>query len=151
TELYSQVYLRDLPLDELTPSWLAGVLKPVLRQFGPLDIDKRSLLTIDPLGRLVGLETKGRVADIPDAVKVHGKVEDGAISLTVVSGGMSQKLEQFLPLDSLMTDELSPQASMPGLRVGQTWTVPLYSPFRPPTSPMEILQAVVEQQDPITW
>ena len=40
---------------------------------------------------------------------------------------------------------------MPGLRVGQTWTVPLYSPFRPATSPMEILQASVEREDKITW
>ena len=151
TELFSRVYLRDLPLDEFAPPWLADLLKPLLGQFGPLDVDKRSLLTIDPLGRLVGLETKVRVADIPDAIKVHGQVEGSALTLTVLSGGVSHKLEQYLPPDALMTDELSPQASMPGLRVGQTWTVPLYSPFRSPSSPMEILQAAVEPGGKITW
>ena len=38
-----------------------------------------------------------------------------------------------------------------GLRLGQSWTVPLYSPFLPATSPLEILQAVVEGEDKITW
>ena len=50
-----------------------------------------------------------------------------------------------------MSDELSPQVRMPGLRTGQTWTVPLYSPFRSPSSPLEILQAVVEREDSLTW
>jgi hypothetical protein len=40
---------------------------------------------------------------------------------------------------------------MPHLRVGQTWTVPLYNPFRTPHSPMEILQATVERDEHITW
>jgi hypothetical protein len=152
TEIYSRVYLRDLPLEEIAPPWLSDVLRPLLGQFGQLDIDKRSLLTIDPLGRLVALETKVRVADIPDAIKVQGQVEGSVLTLSVTSGGVTRKLEQFLPPDALMTDELSPQASMPGLRVGQTWTVPLYSPFRSPSTPMEILQATVEDRhDKITW
>ena len=151
TELYSRVYLRDLPVEEIAPPWLAPVIKPLLRQFGPLDVDKRSLMTIDPLGRLVGLETKVRIADIPDAIKVQGQVEGSALSLTVLSGGASRKLVQYLPPDALLTDELSPQSTMPGLRLGQTWTVPIYSPFRPPTTPMEILQAAVEGENRITW
>jgi hypothetical protein len=40
---------------------------------------------------------------------------------------------------------------VPGLRVGQRWTVPLYSPFRPPTNPIEILHAEVERATSITW
>lgn len=151
TELFSRVYLRELPLEEIAPSWLTGVLRPVLRQLGPLDVDKRSRMTIDPLGRLVGLESKVRIADVPDAIKVSGQVEGSALTLNVTSGEVSRKIEQYLPPDALMTDELSPQAMMPGLRVGQSWTVPLYSPFRPPTGPMEILQASVEREDKFTW
>jgi hypothetical protein len=151
TELYSRVYLSELPLGEIAPPWLAGVLRNLLRDFGPLDIDKASCLTIDPLGRLVGMDAKVRIADVPDAIKVVGRVEGSTLNLTIHSGGASRELEQYLPPDALMTDELAPQATMPGLRVGQTWTVPLYSPFRPSSQPMDILQAAVEREDRLTW
>jgi hypothetical protein len=151
TELYSRVYLRDLPLDQFAPAWLATVLKPVLRDVGPLDVDKFSRMTVDPLGRLVAFESRVRVADLPDAIKVHGQIEGSSLKLSVQSGEIPHKLERYLPPDALMADELSPQTTMPGLRVGQAWTVPLYSPFRPPTSPIEILQARVERAERITW
>ena len=67
------------------------------------------------------------------------------------SGDLPYKLERHLPPNSLMSDELSPHVRMPGLRTGQSWTVPLYSPFRSPSSPIEILQAVVEREDNLTW
>jgi hypothetical protein len=151
TELYSRVYLADLPLDELAPGWLGSVLKPALRNFGPLDVDKKSRLVIDPLGRLVGFDSRVRVGEIPDVIKVQGQIEGSALTLVVQSGEMSYKVERYLPPDALMADELSPQARMPGLRVGQTWTVPLYSPFRPLNSPIEVLQASVEREDHMTW
>ncbi|MGD9721368.1 MAG: hypothetical protein AB7O59_09175 [Pirellulales bacterium] len=151
SELHSRVYLQDLPLDELAPGWLANVLKPVLRDLGPLDIDKQSSLVVDPLGRLVGFESHVRIAEIRDAIKVQGQIEGSSLKLTVQSGEMPHKFERYLPPNALVTDELSPQTSLPGLRVGQSWTVPLYSPFRPPTSPIEVLQARVERAEAFTW
>jgi hypothetical protein len=151
TEIYSRVYLQNLPLDELAPGWLLSVLRPALRELGPLDVDKKSKVVVDPLGRLVGFESRVRIADIPDAIKVQGKIEGSALKLSVQSGDMPQKLEHFLPPHALVLDELSPHTVLPGLRVGQSWTVPLYSPFRPPTSPIEILQARVESAERFTW
>jgi hypothetical protein len=152
TNMYSRVYLGEFPLNEVTPAWLTAVLKPVLRDFGPLDIEKRSRVTIDPLGRLVGFESRVRVAEMADVIKVTGEVEGSALRLNMQSGDVpGPKLEFYLPQDALVVDELSPQGKMPGLRVGQTWTVPVYSPFGPPTSPMEILQARVEEESRITW
>ena len=151
TDLWSRVYLAELPLDDIVPSWVGAVLRPMLRSLGPMDVDKKSRLIVDPLGRLVGFESRVRVANLPDAIKVQGQIEGALLKLVVQSGEVSYKLERYLPPDALMTDELSPQAYLPGLRVGQTWTVPLYSPFRPPNSPMEILQATVEREDRMTW
>ena len=91
------------------------------------------------------------MADIVDAIKVQGQIESSTLRLSVQSGDLPYKLEQHLPPNSLMSDELSPHVRMPGLRTGQTWTVPLYSPFRSPNSPIEILQAVVERDDSLTW
>jgi hypothetical protein len=151
SELYSRVYLGALPLDELAPGWLAGVLKGVFRDIRQMDIDKRSRFAIDPLGRLVEFESRVRLADDVDAIKVHGQFDGSTLSLTVQSGGVSVPLSRSLSPNSLVSDELSPQARMPGLRVGQTWTVPLYSPFRAASSPLEILQAVVEREDQFHW
>jgi len=151
TDLWSRVYLAELPLDDIVPSWVGAVLRPMLQNLGPMDVDKKSRLIVDPLGRLVGFESKVRVANLLDAIKVQGQIEGAMLKLTVQSGEVSYKLERYLPPDALMTDEMSPQTHMPGLRVGQTWTVPLYSPFRPPNSPMEILQATVEREDRMTW
>jgi len=151
TELYSRVYLRDLPLDELAPGWLANVLTPVLRDLGPLNIDKWSRVVVDPLGRLVGFESRVRIANLHDVIKVRGQIEGSALKLTVQSGDIPHKLERYLPPNALMADELSPQTRMPHLRVGQEWTVPLYSPFLPPTNPIEILQARVERSETFTW
>ena len=112
-----------------------------------MDLDKKTRLTIDPLGGLVGFESRVRLGKIEDAIKVQGQIEGGILKLPVRTGDSPITCEVNLPPRALMGDELSPQARLPGLRVGQTWTVPLYSPFRPPNSPMEILQAIVERQD----
>ncbi|MEX2114624.1 MAG: hypothetical protein WD845_15630 [Pirellulales bacterium] len=151
TELHSRVYLARLPLDELAPGWLAKVLKPVLGDLGRLDVDKQSQIVVDPLGRLVGFESRVRIAEIRDAIKVSGQVEGSTLRITVRSGDIPTTVESYLPPNALITDELSPQAVLPALRVGQRWTVPLYSPFRPPNSPIEILQAQVERAESITW
>jgi hypothetical protein len=70
--------------------------------------------------------------------------------VTVRSGKFVYTTQSFLPTDALVGDVLSPRDRLPGLRVGQTWTVPVYSPFRPATSPMEILQASVERETRLT-
>ena len=151
SELSSRVYLGELPLDELAPSWLVKVLKPVFSDIKRMDLDKRSRLAVDPLGRLVEFESRVRLADDADAIKVQGKIEGSTIHLTVQSGEITATLSRSLSPNALVSDELSPQVRMPGLRVGQTWTVPLYSPFRAAASPLEILQAVVEREDRVHW
>jgi hypothetical protein len=151
SEFYSRVYLGALPLDELAPGWLSSVLKPVFSNLREVDIDKRSRFTVDPLGRLSEFESRLRLGNVADAIKVQGQVDGATLTLSVQSGEISATTTRPLSPNSLMSDELSPQARMPGLRVGQTWTVPLYSPFRTAGSPLEILQAIVEREDPFDW
>jgi len=151
TDLYSRVYLAKLPWEELAPGLLSSVLRPVMVNLGPMDVDKKTRLVIDPLGRLVEFESRVRLGNLDNAIKVQGQVDGGTLKLTAQSGELPYKFEKHLPANSLMNEELSPQVRMPGLRVGQAWTVPLYSPFRAANSPLEILQAVVERQERLTW
>ena len=150
-ELYSRVYLGEVPLEELAPGWLASVLKPLFLDTRYMDIDKRSCFIVDPLGRLAEFDSRVRLGSIEDAIHIHGQIEGALLKLSVQSGELSANLERTLAPSALMSDELSPQARMPGLRVGQTWTVPIYSPFRAPNSPLEILQAIVEREDRFQW
>ncbi len=151
SEFYSRVYLAELPLDELAPGWLTTVLRPVLSNLELLDVDKQSWFIVDPLGRLSDFESRIRLAGIPDAIRFQGTVEGSQLKLLVRSGDVSATLYQTLAANSLVNDELSPQSRMPHLRVGQTWTVPLYTPFRSPRSPIDILQATVEAEESIRW
>ncbi|HUY33075.1 MAG TPA: hypothetical protein VMV69_09860 [Pirellulales bacterium] len=84
-------------------------------------------------------------------VVMQGTVEGNQLKLKVRSGEFVYNTSSYLAADALMTDALSPPGRLPKLRVGQSWTVPVYSPLRPPTSPLEILHATVERREPIVW
>ena len=150
-EMHSRVFIGALPIDQLAPGWLGAIIKPVLRRPGRLDMDAQSKLDIDPLGRLVGFDSSVRLASIADAVRMQGVVDGNRLKLTVQSGDFTYRTEKYLSPEALVGDALSPQASLPGLHVGQQWTMPVYSPFRPPNSPMDVLEATVERQEPIVW
>jgi hypothetical protein len=51
----------------------------------------------------------------------------------------------------LLCDAFSPQSQLPGLRVGQTWTVPVFTPLAFGKSPVEIVYATVESVEPVLW
>jgi hypothetical protein len=150
-EIHSRVFFSQLPLDEMAPGWLGAIVRPMLSRMGKLDMDAQSRLEIDPLHHLVGFESKVRLADMPNAIRMTGAVNGTKLKLAVQSGDISYRKEMYLPPDALVGDELSPQAQLPNLRQGQTWTMPVYSPFRPSTSPMDILKARVERDDTTVW
>jgi len=150
-ELNSYVYLKELPLDHMAPGWLGAIVKPALRRAGQLSMIAKNRMEIDGLNHLVGFESRVQLADIPDAIRIRGRIDGGRLKLTVQSGDFVYKTDRMMPENAMIGDELSPLAQLPGLRIGQTWTMPVYSPFRPLNSPMEILQATVERHDPIVW
>jgi len=150
-ESRSRVYLNYLPLDQVAPGWIGTVVKPLVEQTRHGGVEVHSQLEIDPLGRLVGFRSKMNLANYPDSIRLHGTVSGTSLAIQVQSGDFSYKTERYLPNNAIVADELSPQAQLPGLRIDQQWTMPVYSPFRPPDSPMEILQATVEREASLVW
>jgi hypothetical protein len=114
-------------------------------------MEARSRLEIDPLGRLSFISSRMQVVGFDAEIVILGKVQGTTIKGTVRAGSLFQSFERYLPPDALMGDELSPQARIPGLRVGQEWTVPVYSPLRfsDNRNPVEILHAKVEGYESI--
>ena len=163
-ELRSRVRLRDVPMTAMTPNWMGSFMRLIQRASDLpellFEVDAVSTLGIDPLGRPIGLSSLATLGYAPPGlrrpiesfnIRMEGIVEGNSLKLTVRSGELVHTAKIYLPVDSLMGDALSPQSLLPNLRVGQTWTVPIYSPFRPPNSPMEVLQAKVERGALIVW
>ncbi|HTU24609.1 MAG TPA: hypothetical protein VMF30_04385 [Pirellulales bacterium] len=150
-ELHNRLFIADLPLDQMVPHWLGGVIKPILNRSGPVDMEMSGWLDIDPLDRIVGFTSSMRLAGIRDAVTVNGIVSGNHLKLTAKSGEIPLDAEVPLAADALVGDGISPQGYLPGLYQGQTWSVCTYSLFHPATNPIEIIQARVEQHEPIVW
>ena len=144
TEIRTRVHFDELPLPKLAPSWLPKSLFTALDQLGQLELDTESLLVIDPLGRLSRFESSIRIDPMAEVIHLTGTVEDDLLDVEIRTAEMIYSNEARMPPGALLGDSLSPQTQLPGLRVGQTWTVPAYSLFRPPNNPLEILQATVE-------
>lgn len=171
TEFRSRVHLIRLPLEEITPGWMKSLLQMIDTQdLGQvsMSVDIEGAMEIDPLGRPIGFNSKAMFGDdsaqrdergflMPGeldprySITIQGTVEGQQLRLKVRSGEFVYNTSTYLSPDALMSDALTPQARLPKLKVGQSWTVPIYSPLRPPTNPVEVLHAQVERREPLVW
>ena len=106
---------------------------------------------IDSFGRLLRFDSAVQLEPLNEVISMQGTVEGGQLELLVRAGNQSFSHEVSLPPKALLSDALSPQTQLPGLHVGQTWTVPVYNPLWPTKSPIEIIYAKVEGTEPIFW
>ncbi len=151
TNLNSHIHFDRIPVQELSPAWMKVLWHSAAGAIDDMKMDARSVLTIDSLGHLAKFSSSLRVAGMRDSIKINGEVHASLLKVIVEAGQFRDQFETYLPSDALVADELSPQSRMTGLHVGQEWTVPVFSPLRPPNTPIEILQARVEKSDPLVW
>lgn len=151
TEVRSLVHFEDLPLAEMTPNWLRSLLVPETGWPVHLQLEAKSKLIFDPLQRLSEFVSAVGFQRMDDVIKVRGTLDGTELTLSVRSGEFTYETELRLPKEALLSDGLSPQTSLPGLREGQMWNVRIYSPLRPPNSPVEVLHATVEELKTIRW
>ena len=150
-ELRSRVHFRRVPVDEMAPPWMRGLLKNQLEAMTTMSLDARSIVYFNPDGQLRSFRSSMQLADLPDIIRMYGDMRDRLLHVQVDSGGVSYSTERYMPAGSLLADELSPQTRLPNLRLGQTWSVESYNPFRPPNSPVDLLTAKVEETDIVAW
>jgi len=148
TELQSRVHLGALALEELMPLRLGALFDT---QGGELSLDAESVVAVDPLGKLDSFWSRVSLGEWLDLIRVQGSVVGNQLELTVRSGDFVYNTRNFIAADALLGDVLSPQTRLPNLRIGQRWTVPIFSPFRPPNTPMQVLQATVEREEVLIW
>jgi hypothetical protein len=152
-EIRGRVHFSALPLQDLVPGLLQPFVRFLEKPPESVRIDARSVLTIDPLGRLVRFESTVRLEPFNETIGLRGVVEDGRklqLSMRIGNKPIQAPKEIQLPSDALLSDVLSPQTRLPGLRLNQSWTVPVYSPLMP-DKPLEIIHATVDRTEPFLW
>jgi hypothetical protein len=137
-----------LPLARLGPGWL---LRMVEAPEAISEMRVRSVVELDPLDRLIGVRTSVDLGLMRDVMLMQGVAAGDRLNITARTGDFVYNNELFLPRGGAIGESFSPRTRLGRLEEGQTWTVPVYSPFHAPNSPMEILQASVEGVSPIIW
>lgn len=154
TELRGVVALRDLPVKEMSQK-LLGPLAAVV----PFGNDMKINLTIANRMRfreqseVQNFDTSVSMAGMPRLIRIHGeRIENNQIEIAAklsASGGEATELVREtiqIPRGESLDNGLAPRTRMLDLKIGQSWTIPVYRPF-PPNSPVEIMQARVERYE----
>jgi hypothetical protein len=147
----SLLHFDFMPLDEMLPLWLQAFVQPGMNRRITIPFDTRGTITLDRRGSLQSFASTVAIPGTDGRIALKGSVNEGLVSVVVDAHGMLYEVERRIPEDVMIGDELSPQATMPGLAVGRRWTVPTYSPLRPAGSPIELLHAQVTGEQMFFW
>jgi hypothetical protein len=123
-------------------------MSSLVRGLGDISLDTRTSLVLDSLGSLSSFETRVWLNDLPLVMKVVGRVEGPELILKLQSGDVTHESRYPVPARSLLASELIPEPKLLQVYVGRKWQQEVYSPFRPPSNSMEIMQAEVVDE---TW
>ena len=151
TQIRSRVHFDDLPVGDMTPGWLRGLFRLLDESRAKMETDTRSVLSVDPEGRLRRIRSTVEFKPIGEAISMEGTVEQSDLRLSVRSRELSYQTSIPIDPNTLLGDSLSPQTQLPGLREGQTWNVEVCSPLHYPNRPLEILQAKVQGVENLRW
>jgi len=150
-DVASRLHFQRLPVEEVLPSWAGALVQRLLTHQPATTFDATGRLAIDAAGRLRRFTSIVQVPGTAEQIRLEGTVDDGTVQIAIRAGELHYDTSRHLPSHIMIGDELSPQASLPGLYEGRRWTVPIYSPLRPGHSPLEILHAEVGGEETLFW
>ena len=146
TELHSRVVLDSIPLSQLAPAWMGSLV----REFGEIDLDARTRVEFDALDNFSAFATSVQINELPGVIKMTGRAKDSQLELQITSGKFSFDTQRAIPQNVFLANELAPEPLLPNMYVGRKWTKEIYSPFRAPGDPVELLEAEVVEEGPVT-
>ena len=147
----SHLHFNQVPWQDMLPSWASLLVQRVVGEGEATAFDARGRMTIDDKGTLQAFSSFVSLPGTNEPLILTGTVNDGEVSVRVSAGELHYEATRHLPTNLTLGDELSPQATIPGLTEGRRWTVPVYSPLRPGQAPIEILHAEVTGEETIYW
>jgi len=150
-EVKSWLHFDHVPLDEMVPAWVGNLIRTVADAGGPRRFDAEGRLAIDPAGRLRTFRSAVVLPGAAAPIILEGTVDDGQVAMVVTAGDLRYDTTRTFPPDVSLGDELSPQATLPGLYEGRRWKVPIYSPLRPGQAAIDVLHAEVGPEEAMFW
>ena len=147
----SLLHFDNLPVAQMLPAWTKLLLSKALAGDQLLAMDARGRLSIDREGQLQSFSSVVNLPGTNDGLLLNGTIENGRVCVVVHVGDKRYETSRHLPANLMIGDELSPQATLPGLYPGRRWTVPLYNPLCSSHSPIELLHAIVAGQEKMFW
>ena len=146
-----QIHFDRLPIRRMVPGVLLELFG--LRDSAPeaIALDAKNHVLFHANGQMQRFNSTIALDPTASTVRVEGFVAGETLLLTIRSAGVTYETRRPMPHHAIVSDWLMPQSRMPGLHEGRKWTVEVYSPLRPRTDPMEIMQAEVVGRDLITW
>lgn len=150
-EVYSLLHFDRLPIDKVLPQWAKLLLPTAIDAHASYALDAHGRLSIDPRGELRAFSSVVNIPATGGRVRLDGRIDDGEVHVDVRAHGVDYSVVRHIPRHLTIGDELSPQATLPGLYPDRQWTVPVYSPLRPGQSPIQILHARVAGEESMEW
>ncbi len=147
----SLLHFDRLPIEEMLPMWIKPLLKRAISNAPLPAFEARGSLSIDDRGQLNAFRSAVDLPGTGEKVVLTGTVDDGHVHVVVRARDMRYETDRYLPSHITIGDELSPQATLPGLYEGRRWTVPIYSPLRAGGSAIELLHASVSGEETMFW
>ena len=149
-EVDTLLHFERLPINEVLPAWSKIFLQQSFDS-STSALDARGHLSIDRRGDLRDFSSVVSLPATGSRVTLDGRIDKGEVTVDVRAHGMNYSVSRHLPTQITIRDELSPQATLPGLYQNRQWTVPVYSPLRPGQAPVEILHARVTGEESMFW
>ncbi len=145
TDLFNRVVLEEFPVMELAPSWI----RATVGNLGDMTFDVLTRVEFDPLGKFSSFNSRISLNDMPSILKMSGRIEKSYLKLKVRSNEFSHTTKIYLPNSEALSEALFPDAKLPYMHVGRNWQEKVYSPFRSPSDPVELVQVEVMQIETI--
>ena len=138
-DLHNCLRLNKFPLMELAPSWM----RLAMGDIGDMTFEAETRIEFDPLGNFASFNSLISLNELPSVLKLSGRIKDSYLELKVNTGAIAHDTSVYLPGSKALNEALFPVAKLPNLKVGRYWQEEVYSPFRTPSDPVELVQVKV--------
>ena len=139
TDLHTRLRLKNFPLMKLAPSWMRLAVGDV----GRMTFDALTRIEFDPLGSFSSFNSRISLNELTSVLRLSGRIKDSYLELKVRAGTFSHVTPVYLPDSKALNEALIPASRLPRLRKGRYWQEEVYSPFRTPGDPVELVRAEV--------
>ncbi len=146
-ELHNRISLKEMPIIDLAPAWM----RMAVPSLGEMSFDVISRVEFDSLGNFASFDSKVMLNEMPSVLRLSGRVKDSYLRLNVISGQLPYEVPIYMPDSKSLNEMLFPDARLPYMYVGRHWQEEVYSPFRAPGEPTELIHAEVVGEEQIEF